>query len=784
MSIPVVTCGPNQSKNYSASAQSINLTVSATGSPSVYTWTMKDVPPGSTANVGVNGDFTNGVSIDQNPTFLTTGGVDGAYVCECIVTNIDGDSDPEVDRDTCQTIVYILTEIGSKKLPGDYQFSYGDDLNQTIRDLIVEIYGEKSITLLSGATRTTYNTIAAAFSASVANDSVMLGPGTFLESSLVVPVDVKIFSMAGKEVTIIAGDGSANDVFILSTGSSIHGLDIRMPTSANYAINANPSTSSILEEVRIVGQGGVGKGIVKSTPGALSIQRYIFLGDCDKCIEVSDGVVITHNGNILSGTINCGIEVTGGRFTGTSIGLTSPDLAEGFCLGGNGVARINSLEARDVTRCIHMTSDTAKATFISVTMDETIDEQILVDPGLNNCVLEISAAQMNFNKIVYPKTNPFISLYYLDNREADQALQVEAEVVIGRQGRGREITGGEGDSTTVGMVVLQNTNLEIGTWSDVTTIAASPTGSTVDVFPVNTAGACFYIGATWNFPGVKLLMDTAIILGAGSFVTEYYNGAWVPLNIMSADSDPPFNQYGNTSLDKVGSYHSRYGDVSDMTLKTLDGNNRNWVRARLVSPITQSSKIQQVKVHVNRFEGAIDGTIEFFGSARPPRSIPALHRKSLEDTGSSPTNDTVLVSSNITIVGVDNYYVDNQRKARGGIFAIPFGLDTSWPITLELTWIADNNVGNVEWELIYTRLEPGHLFNGASSDITISKIVAVPGVSLTEVITEIELDVTSYLIGDSIGISVVRDARPSNSDDTLSGNVTLINIAGNGIFWM
>ena len=136
MAVPVVTCGADQSKTYSGSPQAIALTATATGSPTSYAWTMKSVPLGSAADVGVNGDFTDGASSVQNPSFNIDANVSGSYVCECIATNGEGDSNPDIDRDSCQTIVTVGTEFADKAVPGDYQFSYGTMLVALLNHLI------------------------------------------------------------------------------------------------------------------------------------------------------------------------------------------------------------------------------------------------------------------------------------------------------------------------------------------------------------------------------------------------------------------------------------------------------------------------------------------------------------------------------------------------------------------------------------------------------------------------------------------------------------------------
>ena len=70
MPIPAVTCSANVKLEYDASSQNVVLGAVATESPTAWEWTMLSVPAGSTANVGTNGDFTNGVAAVQTTPSL------------------------------------------------------------------------------------------------------------------------------------------------------------------------------------------------------------------------------------------------------------------------------------------------------------------------------------------------------------------------------------------------------------------------------------------------------------------------------------------------------------------------------------------------------------------------------------------------------------------------------------------------------------------------------------------------------------------------------------------
>jgi hypothetical protein len=126
MPIPIVTCSADIVLNFSASPQAVSLGAIATNPPILaWEWTMKSVPVGSTANIGVNGDFINGVSTTQNPSVTITGAISGGYCFECIATNADGDSKPEIDMEWCQQLVIVRTQKSNLYLPGDGSYDWG-----------------------------------------------------------------------------------------------------------------------------------------------------------------------------------------------------------------------------------------------------------------------------------------------------------------------------------------------------------------------------------------------------------------------------------------------------------------------------------------------------------------------------------------------------------------------------------------------------------------------------------------------------------------------------------
>jgi hypothetical protein len=131
MTIPVAQAGADQDYAATTLPKTVTLSGAGTESPDSYRWTMLDVPPGSSA--GNSGDFSGGQSTVQNASFIAD--VVGGYVLQLEAHNGDGWSDPGIDKEGAQTIVYIKTARLGLKLPGYGQYRYDADLTGTVKAL-------------------------------------------------------------------------------------------------------------------------------------------------------------------------------------------------------------------------------------------------------------------------------------------------------------------------------------------------------------------------------------------------------------------------------------------------------------------------------------------------------------------------------------------------------------------------------------------------------------------------------------------------------------------------
>jgi len=137
MAKPEVTCNADEIVLYNVSSRLILLGATATESPTSWEWTILDVPAGSTANVGVKGDFTDGIAVIQNPQLEIDGAIDGTYVVQCVATNaIPESSNPFKDKGNGQQCIVVRSQRKQNYFPGDSQYGYGGEyLDKTLRNL-------------------------------------------------------------------------------------------------------------------------------------------------------------------------------------------------------------------------------------------------------------------------------------------------------------------------------------------------------------------------------------------------------------------------------------------------------------------------------------------------------------------------------------------------------------------------------------------------------------------------------------------------------------------------
>lgn len=325
-----------------------------------------------------------------------------------------------------------------------------------------------------------------------------------------------------------------------------------------------------------------------------------------------------------------------------------------------------------------------------------------------------------------------------------------------------------------------------------------------------------YIGCTIGipFPGIKITLSAPLTVSTGTASTalawEYWNGgAWVTLPIMSTLSGTPYTNYGmqtfaySTTIINPGdkSYQYRFGYIPSWATTTVNGVLAYWVRARLITAanITQIPVVVQVKLHTNRTEINDDGYMEYFGVARPRRSIligterlfatqsiTAPTSNILAAVGGAPTITATIPNSGWGGAG------GNTDTAATFLWQPSAEIDTSLPLMLKAIMSKPNGNpgGNTIWNLYYAFTSNGNTIGdptgGGGGSATLLQTgnitIAVPLGSRIQFSGEISLDITGLNpTTQNVWIQINRLA--SNGGDTYNSIVYVHNITVSYASW-
>jgi hypothetical protein len=651
-----------------------------------------------------------------------------------------------------------------------------------------------NVLLVKPASTTSYATITAALAAAVSGDYVHVGPGTYSEPPLNVPSGVSLYAPQGAERTMIAGALATGHRIILNDGSRIDGFSITLPTDGTAAINDTVTTQSWVENCHFYGAvGGVGYAVLKTGAGSTDYRDCHYIsGECANVYDIQGGSAIFWSSTIRSVS---GATQHGWVCTNASLGLSS--CGSFAALGGdvfrsnaNGIIFGGNIEIDGgAVNGVHLTADTSNVSFRGIRISNTTTWDILVDPALTTPVTHVAAGELTRTKVSIPTAALATTmLFFQDDLPGDEGFECFADFHVGVPGKGRQQHVGQGDHYTNSMFVFQNTNLEVGAWTDISAQMRSATGSTAVLFPGVGLNNTVYIGGPRPFGGVFTNTTIVVALGGGTIDWQYWNGAaWVSFDVMGTKRTSPYTSYANSVFSNVQTEHVRFDDFfSSWATKLLNGQTLYWVRAVITSAITTSPTLEQIKLHANSSKINSDGFNELFGQAIARRDITSHYLLTESYTGGgAPGNTNIAFTTNITLGTQNNTYTDNAVDGRGGIVELPEGIDTSRPIQLELLWMpAVATAGNVEWKTYQGEAKLGDTLNGTLPDNPQAIQTAV-GIGNQNVLfrTTFSFYAPTLKAGDFIPLSFFRDAQAGNPNDTLVGSVIMVAFKVTGAFW-
>jgi hypothetical protein len=610
--------------------------------------------------------------------------------------------------------------------------------------------------------------------------------GDFTSAPVVVPEGVTLVSVGGHETTKLIASTATAEFITLSASSVLKGFKV---TGANGVGGVGVKVGAVTADLNDVAfcDCTIGLHLSGSTVHATLLDFIRVSGETLITAMLVDSVAQCRIES-LSIKAQEGFRITNGvecDDSGTYISVGLIDIIEctrGIYAHDSGVIDVSSGSVVNCATAVELASSAEITASLRIKGSDNWDVLIADDTP----TFTFTGGKLRHENLsIHP--NADTNLVYISKTPGDEAFKVAAELHVGSEKEPKESAFAGGDSHVRGMVVFTNTNLEAGSWNNITNTVNVDDASSVGVFAGIGVGQCLYIGGDYVFPGVKVKITTALVVGTGTLVFEFWNGsAWISFNSMSTDADPPHDQYAQSNLTRVNSEHIRFDipSMSSWATKLLNGETKYWVRYRVVTAITSVPEVDIFKVHTNRFEINASGLVEWFGTAEPQRNLQFSQRLADDLTGASPGNVALELASGITIQPQDNNFSDNQVKGIGTAMPIPIGLDTSREIHTHVLWRpSTNNTGDVELEHNYAVLNEGDLVNGTAPVTNYAKTTPISN-QLDELIhTNLIMRIPDALPEGLLVFSILRDATGGNAEDTFTGAVEIIQFTIEGTFW-
>lgn len=559
------------------------------------------------------------------------------------------------------------------------------------------------VELVSGLTRTRYSTIGAAITAAVSGDQIVVGPGNYSES-FTVPSGISIRGDTGS--VVILGSSPVGTKITLENNAYVEGFTIVLSADSSPTVSYSGDGIAYLRDTFVVGATTNSIGFETLGSGKLLINDLAYIdGPVNTLFKCTSGSMTVQSGFIASGsTINSIFHLNGGR--GELDTFSTRDAHENTVidtvfLAGSGSMLISNCSFENVLTGTHVIEDghnlSIRATkFTSTTYDFYVDSSV-VSGTING-----SAVEMDLEKVFIPggfAKNATIIGTIFDPTLPEPNLTVLSEMRVGSPFAGRESAFGEGDSYTLGMVVLTTDNTATsttdgGNFINVSSEARSINGSSFG-FQGTSSNHTILVGSGidngddfvkhW---GLKINQLTAAVeITKRSFAFEYWNGSsWISFDVLATESSEYYRYANEVFIRANSNEHIRYGITNQTTWskKTIAGLPLFWIRIRITNNLTTSPTFERFKLSTNRMEINSDGTNTYHGRSRFRQTLQSAGNIFGESGG--VTNFNLPVGSGGVPTGWNHNIKNSDLNGNGDAIyfqmSIPRGIDTSQPVNL------------------------------------------------------------------------------------------------------
>ena len=633
----------------------------------------------------------------------------------------------------------------------------------------------------SGDYTTISEAVAAILDASVAKPyTIFVYPGVYLENNpIIMKPYVSLIAVGGVMSTKIQAQNINSNILEMSVYSKVSGFELDGATGGAALYYSGGGYASV--NIDNLAVNNCDSGIVVSGTGSI-----LYAVGCAVHGTVNNAVRVLNNAQchmrdtnivINSGT-GSAIEVDNATLDAFIVYVyTVSGLTNGIYVNNGGNAHVSSVHIEGTTNAIRLgNTGVNQSEFVGVMVHNSIEYDVLSDSSSN--VISINGGHISVDKV--KSNNCTYNAFYFHDKQWQSAQLVEGRLVVGSIQNPANFVTGSGPFYITNMTVMTNTNGEVGTWNDITASVTNNDDVGIDLFAGTGADNCLYIGVTNTFCGIRYLVKTAINLGTGSIVWEYWNGsAWTMLHNMATKREPQYDAYDN-SFASVTWIQDRFdhGILYDFAIKTLNSvADVYWVRCRIVDPITTIPQVDVVDIQPNSTAIRWDGSRHYFGSNRYLKNANIKTYSRPNKASQFATSQVTNIANAISIKEENLTFVNGE--VNDVVFYVdefPFGADLSCPILFEVHWYSDVTTGSVNWHVEYAVDRLGvSVLDGSIVKETAEAICIVNPVAYIAIKSTISIYLmpTQITPGDAFYIRLYRDARSTNTDDTLVGNVVV-----------
>lgn len=395
--------------------------------------------------------------------------------------------------------------------------------------------------------------------------------------------------------------------------------------------------------------------------------------------------LLVENGAVLS--------TTGVSYEAGLVGVRADGASAVLCVGGSMLAMDTNFEIA-----------LSVASLYSINTVDTVTWDMVVEDPFSQVVS--TGCRFDTSKLNLPTDTSNISLQYMDfSLNNERGIHNIGNLIIGDLQNPATVYFGNGSTNIQNLVVLKYDGT---TYTEVTLDISPTSGLDVTMFDLLTTGV-FYVGNATAFSGIRVEVSTALALGTGSVIVEYYNGTiWTQLLHMTAQFDAPHASYANALFNVIESQDIRFNNNTDIEQVAVNGTTLYWIRFRIVSPITTSPDVNSLKIYGNTSLVTGNGFTLLYGKARNRKEVPFDMSWIDSKANEAAQDQDIYLSQNLYVKRVKNSYATGEISTFG--FFVPVTFDSSTPLDFHLTfYTTSGSINPFQFRLTYDCFEEGDL---------------------------------------------------------------------------